>query len=157
MATTTLELSLYHLPDGSLYADARMSSDTSAAPVMLAASVLVALDIDTLHGLENSTDGYGRLLSAQLFADQRLREAWLKARAYTATGALQLRLRFADSAADLHALHWELLRDPETDAPIALHERVRLIRDLDSADLTPIYVPSRPAVKRRYVLYPHDT
>ncbi|NJO83728.1 MAG: CHAT domain-containing protein, partial [Blastochloris sp.] len=41
-------------------------------------------------------------------------------------------------AHDLHSLRWELLTDPETGVYLALDERIRFVRTLDSANLTPI-------------------
>ena len=107
---------------------------------------------EALLALSDDPAAYGAALAAQLFADQRLREAWLKARAYAASGDLQLRLRLDANAPDLHALRWETLRDPESGQPIALHERVRLVRTLDSPDLTPVVIPPRPALRALVVV-----
>jgi hypothetical protein len=93
--SATLELTVRRLHDGLLRADARLTSDSSAAGVILAD---------------------------------------LTARAYTTTG----RLRLPANASALHALRWEMLRDPETQQSIALHERMCFVRTLDSADFTPV-------------------
>jgi len=145
--TTTVELTIRRLPAASLSADARLTSTASAAATTLAANVPVILDEQALLALELDPAAYGRELSRQLFADARLRDAWLKARAYAATDTLQLRLNLDASDRALHDLRWECLRDPETDQPIALHERVRLVRALDSDDLTPVVVPPRPELR----------
>ena len=144
---TTVELTIRRLPNGSRNGDARLTSDVSAAATQLAANVPVALDAAALLAVEHDPAAYGALLAAQLFADPRLRHAWLKARAFAATGDLQLRLNLDAGDAMLHALRWETLRDPETDQPIALHERVRLVRTLDSPDLTPVVIPPRPELR----------
>ncbi|MCG8348741.1 MAG: CHAT domain-containing protein, partial [Chloroflexales bacterium] len=128
------------------------ASAASAAPVQLAADVPVDFDRTALHGASLNAVAYGRALTAQLFAFPQLREAWLKARAYAATGSLQLRLYLNARADDLHALRWETLLDPETDQPITLHERVRFVRTLDSADLTPIVIPLRPTLRTLVVV-----
>ena len=62
-------------------------------------------------------------------------------------GTLRLRLRLDATDADLHSLRWELLRDPEDDTPLALNERVRLSRYLESADFTPLALPLRPDLR----------
>lgn len=147
MPHATIELHIRRLPDGSLIVDATLTSSVSAAPVQLATGVPVTLDVAQLLALSNDPAAYGRALAEQLFTDQDLREAWLKARAYAAGGDLQLRLRLDARAGDLHAILWEILHDPQTSQPIALGERVRLVRTLDSADLTPVVIPPRPALR----------
>ena len=149
---TTVELTIRRLPNGSRSGDARLHSDVSAAATQLAANVPVALDAAALLAVEHDPAAYGALLAEQLFADPRLRHAWLKARAFAATGDLQLRLNLDAGDAMLHAIRWETLRDPEHHQPIALHERVRLVRTLDSADLTPVVVPPRPELRALVVV-----
>lgn len=150
--TTILELYIRQLPDRSLTTDVRLTSQVSAAGTMLAANAPVVLDIAGLVVVANDPATYGARLSTQLFADQPLCDAWLKARAYAAMDALQLRLHLDDRADTLHALRWETLQDPETRQPIALHERVRFVRSLDSADLTPIVIPTQPALRALMVV-----
>ncbi|NTU79106.1 MAG: CHAT domain-containing protein [Chloroflexales bacterium] len=153
MPLTTVELHIRRLPDASLAADATLTSATSAASSQLATGVPVTLDTTALLSLSGDPAAYGREMSQQLFAAPALRDAWLKARAYAAAGSdLQLRLRLDPAADDLHALRWETLRDPESDQPIALHERVRLVRFLNSADLTPVVIPPRPALRALVVV-----
>lgn len=140
----TIELIIRRNPDGRHTADARLTSDTSAAAIQLASNAPVMFDQTALNAQILDPAAYGTLLSTQLFASPRLRNAWLKARAYTAADILQLRLNLDPSDESLHALRWETLHDPETKQPIALHERVRLVRTLDSSDLTPVIIPPRP-------------
>ncbi|MBX0331333.1 CHAT domain-containing protein [Oscillochloris sp. ZM17-4] len=144
MPHTTITLHIHRLPDASLVADAELTSVASAAPAQLATNAPVVLDAEALLGCSNDPVTYGTALAAQLFAAQPLREAWLKARAYAAAGDLQLRLRLDATAPDLHALRWETLRDPENGQPIALYEHVRLVRTLDTPNLTPVAIPPRP-------------
>jgi len=87
---TTVELTIRRLPDDSLGADAWHTSATSAATATLAANIPVALDQAALNAHILDPVAYGRELSAQLFADPRLRHTWLKARAYAADDTLQL-------------------------------------------------------------------
>lgn len=95
MPHTTFELTIRRLRDGSLSADARLTSAASAATSTLASGVPVVLDELALLVASGDPAIYGTLLSDQLFADASLRDAWLKARAYAATGDLQLRLNLA--------------------------------------------------------------
>ena len=138
-------------------ADATLTSAASAAATQLATNAPVVLDPEALRALSHNPTAYGKLLSDQLFADRTLRDAWIKARAFAATGDLQLRLRLDARADDVHALRWETLCDPETDQPIALYERVRLVRALDSADLTPVTIPPRPDLRALVIVSnPYD-
>lgn len=152
MPDATCELTIRRLRDGSLTADLRLTSAASAGASMLAASVPLAIDVPALLAVASLPEHYGALLSNQLFADQRLREAWLQARAYTVTGALQLRLSLDPQAVALHDLFWETLRDPQDNQPLALHERLRLVRTIDSRDLTPVIVPPRPVLRALLVV-----
>lgn len=94
--------------------------------------------------LQHSLDhhAYGTALTEMLFADQRMRDALLSARS-RALGAgvpLRLRLRLAASDPALHAVRWELLRDPTTPhSPFLCSNAGTLFsRYLSSPDATPI-------------------
>ncbi|WP_255604545.1 AAA-like domain-containing protein [Oscillochloris sp. ZM17-4] len=101
-----------------------------------------------LQALSLDPVGYGRALAKGLFSDPQLRVAYQQIRAVAQQiGALRLRLRLDISAPELHALRWELLRDPENDEPLALSERVRLSRYLESRDFTPLNIPLRPDLR----------
>lgn len=53
----------------------------------------------------------GKRLRDKLFADRTLSEAWAAACAQTSAQPRRIRLRIDDSAAELHALPWELLQE----------------------------------------------
>ena len=149
MPDAELELSIRRRGDD-YAADARF---TSPAHDVLVADVPVVFDHAALqtHGLDPAA--YGRQLAADLFADPRLRATWQQARAVAQQhGALRLRLRLDASAPALHALRWELLSDPEDDVPLALSERVRLSRYLESADFSPLNLPLRPELRALVVV-----
>lgn len=144
MQHADLELTVRYRDDG-YRADARFTSPNH--DVLAAADAPVALDHAALQALSLDPAGYGRQLSAALFADPQLRAAWQQARAVAQQlGVLRLRLRLDAGAPALHALRWELLRDPEDDTPLALSERVLLSRYLESRDFTPLAIPLRPAL-----------
>jgi hypothetical protein len=89
-------------------------------------------------------DGYGKALAAQLFHDPRLLAFYGQAKAAVEAGDLRLRLRLLvdPSAAELHAVRWELLADPLSGAPLATSEKVVFSRFMWSRDW-------RPARRRR--------
>lgn len=141
MPTADLELSIQ--PAGDAYiATARLTPPGRQTTATLAEDVPVCLDRAALLEAALDPDEYGRRLTAMLFADQRLRDAWREARgfAHGAQSALRLRL---DPADDLHSLYWETIRDPISDTPLARNQQVLLSRYLDSPDLTPIIIPDR--------------
>jgi hypothetical protein len=91
----------------------------------------IALDPNSLSTLD--PNAYGALLTAQLFVDKRLRDAWLQSRASSRhSGVLAVRLCL-EPTDELHALRWETLCDPIDGQPLALSQRVRLARTLDSS------------------------
>ncbi|WP_129626247.1 FxSxx-COOH system tetratricopeptide repeat protein [Candidatus Oscillochloris fontis] len=144
MPLTTLTLTIRRHTDGTRWVDMDVRSDQSDAASQLASQRSFVLDTEALLAVQNDSARYGRLLAAQLFADPQVRTAWLQARAYAATGDLQLRLHLDAADPDLHAIRWETLADPQSDDPLALHQRVRLVRTLASSDLTPVRLLPRP-------------
>ncbi|MBX0330691.1 hypothetical protein K2Z83_23830, partial [Oscillochloris sp. ZM17-4] len=150
MPDAELEIAIRRQGDG-YAADARFSSP--AHDVLPAADVPLALDLAALLALSHDPEEYGRQLTAALFSDPRLRAAWQQARAVAQQlSVLRLRLRLDITAPELHALRWELLRDPENDEPLALSERVRLSRYLESRDFTPLNIPLRPDLRALVVV-----
>lgn len=110
----------------------------------------VALDEALL--LEHSLDheAYGAALTAMLFADQRVREALLAARKWAQGAGVPLRLRLRLGADDpaLHAVRWELLRDPNAADGRFLCTSAHLLfsRYLPSIDSTPVRLARADAV-----------
>jgi hypothetical protein len=109
-----------------------------------------SFDVAALRGETLDPDSYGRLLTAQVFADKELRKFWDTARAVAfQSGTLALRLRLPGA---LHVLRWETLRDPEDDTPFALNQRVTVARTLDGGDFTPLPLVPRPETLRALVI-----
>lgn len=106
---------------------------------------LVRFDLERLSELALNPAEYGRALGAMLFADPRLAAAFAECRgAAQAQGlALRVRLQIAPDAAELQALRWEALRDPASDAPLALGEQIYFVRHLSSADWQPVRLRAR--------------
>ena len=113
----------------------------------------IGLDLDGLARLAAQRDGYARLLTEAFFGDDAVSWGFTLARerAATESGPLRLRLRIGPSAPELHAVRWELLRDPENrDANLVTQERVIFSRFLDSRDYRTVEV--RPDQAMRAVL-----
>ncbi len=150
-----VDLELTIRPLGHSYvADVRMEQPGNQAVSVPATDVPVALDPTALLALSLNPTAYGRALTAQLFAAQRLRDAWRDARRVADGAALSLRLRLclAATIGDIHALRWETLRDPLTDTPLATDARLRLVRSLDSPDTRPITLGPKPALSAVFVI-----
>ena len=118
-----LEIGLHRVQSGGFQVELRFadsSSDAERAPVRASC----ALDPDALLTLELDPERYGRALSEQVFANQEVIRFLGEVKATVARGdqplRLRLRLLIDPSAADLNALRWELLCDPDTGAPYAV-------------------------------------
>ncbi|MBX0327163.1 CHAT domain-containing protein [Oscillochloris sp. ZM17-4] len=141
MASADLEISLYRQGDAQLLADAQLTHGDTRA--MRAERVPVAIDSVALLAADGDPEAYGHLLSRALFHSDALRSAWDTARGAAHGAGCELRLRLSLRADDMHALCWERLRDPQTDAPLAKSAQVLLSRYLSSGDLTPVRVGPR--------------
>ncbi|NTW01742.1 MAG: tetratricopeptide repeat protein [Oscillochloris sp.] len=155
MSMISLELSIRKA--GDIYtADIQLHQTqtilTSSSNQFFARDVPLAIDTAALLSETLSPTTYGITLSAQLFANQQLREAWIKARTHLASNSFQLRLHLAPTAAELHVLRWETLHDPEDKQPLALYEHIRLVRTLDNADITTTTLPPRPDLQALVVV-----
>jgi hypothetical protein len=83
-------------------------------------------DFPSLHALLDDPPSYGARLSEALFGDQSVLASFQQAVAVAASGQVPLRLRLSIDVDDavLHALRWELLRDPTAGGPLAMSERI---------------------------------
>jgi hypothetical protein len=149
MESADLELSLRRLDDGATAADLRLRLPDSNRDSELALGVPLSLDLDELIFLSLDAEAYGRALTAQLFHDPRLREAWITARSFAqgAGVAVRLRLRLDLAADDLHALRWETLRDPLSDQQLCRSERTIFSRYLETDDLARVRATQRPDLR----------
>lgn len=131
-----LEISFRTNGIGDYLVDLRFNDPTSAAPAELAIDVPVRIDLEALRTLVHDPDAYGQQLSTMLFADQRIREGWVRAGGYAQNGAKTLRVRLSIDIGDsaLHSICWEMLKDPQTKGFLATNERLLLSRYLSSPD-----------------------
>ncbi len=92
---------------------------------------------------------YGEQLAAQLLAGQGERGFLDQALAVAASHRTPLHLRLFISAEteELHALRWETLRLPGSDAPLAIGDLVRFSRYLNSDGWRPVIVPERDTLR----------
>ena len=134
-----LELGLHRLEAEGYQAELRFTDPASEAEVP-AEKGRAALHPGELLTLQLDPRAYGEALAAQVFADERVRGLYGRAKAAVEAGGRFLRLRVlvGPTAPDLHGLRWELLRDPETGAPLATSERVLFSRFLVSQDWRPV-------------------
>jgi Tfp pilus assembly protein PilF len=106
--------------------------------------VPVTITDTVLAALAQDLEVYGATLTAMVFPPA-LREAWREARGYADGRGEALRVRLALEGDDsLHAIRWELLRDPLDSTPLAYSEHRRLSRFLPAASYRPLQLPARP-------------
>lgn len=153
MDITDLELTLRSL-NGAYTGEMRLTTPGSQAPAVLVADAPLVLNPDVLLSLALDTAAYGRALTEQIFRLPALYDAWRHARAL-ADGAItpvRLRLCLPEVSDDLHALRWETLRDPISDAFVATDARLRLTRSIVSSDTRPLSLLPKPALRALIVV-----
>ena len=133
-----LEVSLHRRRAGSYTIEVRFTEPGSDAEARLAQDrpAYARFNFEALLKLHSQPEKYGRLLTHSLFADPAVLSAYAKARskAQEQGAVLRLRLMVGPSAAELHHLRWETMRDPENGSPLATNERVLFSRYLTSLD-----------------------
>ncbi len=128
-----LEIGLHRAHAGAYQVELRFTDPASEVEVPPERGT-AALDLARLLALMGDTDAYGKALAGGLFHDDNVRGLYIRARTATvASGAcLRLRLLVGPSAAELHALRWELLSDLESGAPLATSETTLFSRFMHS-------------------------
>ena len=140
--TSELEIGLHRLDANRYSVELRSrppDSDADMAPVRGAAT----FDLKALRTTEwDGPDAVGQALAERLFADPTILEHYRQActAAEAASAVLRVRLFVGPTAPDLHALRWELLRDPCIGKPLATRERVLFSRFLSSSDWRPVHL-----------------
>ncbi len=107
-------------------------SETEKPPARGEAS----LDPEGLRLHQLDTEAYGNALATALFDQAEILDHYREVKTAVEAGGqyLRLRLRVDASAAELQALRWELLRDPETGDALATSEKMPFSRFMDSGD-----------------------
>jgi hypothetical protein len=145
-ASADLELNIHRYDEQSYTVDFQFahSDPQNQADVRLGAGdmAFAAFDLAQLAECQNTLDmqAYGQLLTASLFADERLKVAYAQARARAAL--LRVRLAIHPSAMELHPLRWETLADPQTGLSLASDQTVFFSRYLSSLDWRPVHLRS---------------
>src|SRR5262245_37216002 len=88
-----LEIRLQSTTADAVLVDIQFCDSASAVDAILAVGVPAQFDLSVLLPQSLDPQDYGRALAAQLFADERLRNAWATARGYTRGANATLRLR----------------------------------------------------------------
>ena len=126
-------------------------SDADMAPVR----GTTTFDLEVLRTAEwEGPDTVGKLLTERLFADPAILTHYQQAcvAAETAEAVLRVRLFIGPTAPELHALKWELLRDPRTGTILATRERVVFSRYLSSHDWRPVRLRPQEALRALVVI-----
>ena len=151
-----LEISLRRYDIARYTVDLRFSQPSSDAEnqPLQSSRPLVTIDFTELRALALDPDAYGATLSASLFADPAVRAAYARARGIASGVGQPLHLRLAIDAGtpELHALRWELLRDPEDATPVSLSSQIYFSRYLASSDWRAVYSRARGALRALVVV-----
>ncbi len=134
-----LEIGLSRLAAEAFQVELRFNDPASEAEVPPERGP-AALDLEELLTLHQDPRAYGEALAAQIFADERVRGLYGRVKAAVAASErfLRLRLLVGPSVPELNGLRWELLRDPDTRAPLATSEKTLFSRFLVSQDWRPV-------------------
>jgi hypothetical protein len=153
-----LEIGLRRHPASGYEVDLRYSQPDSDADIRLTRRAgdapSIEFDRDRLRELVSDPAAYGRLLGETLLSDPELRTAFEQARAsaQSLNVSLRVRLLIDPSAAELHSLHWETLRDPRDGALLFTGENIAFSRYLSSFDWRPVRLRSQSELKALVVV-----
>lgn len=147
----TLEVSLSHDAAGEYEAELRFTSparETEIPPVRGE----IRLDFEELLDLQGDPEAYGVALTQGLFVAEELRHFYAQVRTAVDAGGLNLRLRLRTLVPAIHALRWELLREPgatndEPGIPLAASERVLFSRFMASTDWRTVRVSRKSELR----------
>src|SRR5947209_8701706 len=125
MATVNLEIGLHRWDAGRYAVELRAALPEDAGDLVPTRG-LTQFRLDDLQAQALDPAAYGRSLTADLFADPAVAGFFTQVVNVAQAGqhALRLRLFVGPSAPELHALRWETLRDPATDALLLTDQQV---------------------------------
>lgn len=133
-----LELGIHRRNGGHYGIELRFTPPQSDADIRLLAdgSAKFTFDPVQLRAIEHDAAAYGTYLSNALFADAGLQAGFAQARssAQLLNVPLRIRLFIGPTAAELHALRWETLRDPVDGSTLLTNQRLLFSRYLSSSD-----------------------
>ena len=136
-----LEIGLHRREVDSYGVDFRFSQPDSETDVRPGHGV-AQIEVQSLQKLVHGSPEYSQAITNALFADSAVLSAFTQAlaSAQTSGGALRLRLLIGPSAPELHALHWETLRHPQTGGLLCTDENILFSRYLTSLDWRPVHL-----------------
>jgi hypothetical protein len=147
------ELLIRLLPkaDGSYKVELQFSAPGADADTELDAGE-ATFDFDGLDNALGDVAVYGALLSRGLFGDEKVLSGYRQARAAAAATPLRVRLFIDSDAAELQALRWETLQDPQDGASLVTGERIFFSRYLRSPDWRPLVLRPRAQLRALVVI-----
>jgi hypothetical protein len=131
-----LELGLHRWDENAFEVDFRFSEPDSDADVRPTVSHPVTIVLSELNAVADDPKAYGKLLTEQLFSDPAIAAAFHDARVVcqTKNEPIRMRLRISPTAAELHAVRWEMLLDPLAPATSLLtNDNILFSRYINSA------------------------
>lgn len=152
--TSSVEIEIgLHRQDQTYQVDLRFDrsdSEADAAPIRGEAK----LDLEALRALSDDRTEYGKALHQSLFSDPKIRDGFEKGCAMAEALEMPVRLRlFIDrDAAELHALCWEALRDPESGELLVTRERLLFSRFISNEDWRPVRFRARDELRALVVI-----
>lgn len=146
-----LEIGLHRRTGDAYSVETRFTPPGSASEIRLGANeaVEIKIDAETLakHVAGYDWTGYGRALSAAIFAPEPLKMAFAQALARAGGSSLRLRLLFGPTAQNLHILLWETLRNPLDDTLLAANQNILFSRYLAGDGSREVHRRPRSAVR----------
>jgi len=138
-----LEIGLHGKGGTSYIVEFRYRPPDSAAESRLGDG-LATIKLDGFQKLLFDVDSYGEALTDCLFADDKVRAAYLQAR--TSADSLESQLRFRlyihPDASGLHGLRWETLRDPQDSSSLSMSENLLFSRYVCTPNCRPVRLRS---------------
>lgn len=151
MEYADLEIGLHRRMGNAYSVETRFTPPGSASEIRLGANAPVEININeeilAKHLASYDWSGYGRALSAALFAPEPLKMAFGQALARAAAGSLRLRLLCGPTAQHLHSLFWETLRNPLDDTLLAANQNILFSRYLAGDGSREVHPRPKSAVR----------
>ncbi|MGO1068804.1 CHAT domain-containing protein [Lysobacter sp. CA199] len=137
MSHSELELRIQWLDRGEYFIGGRYIDPETDRETDLIEPVRIGIDLAELQRHALDPQAYGAALTEMVFGgpDSRIHQAFTRARAYAANrDGLRIRLHVQASAPELHAVHWELMREPGKTTPLLFNTSLWFCRFLSSDD-----------------------
>lgn len=147
MSYSELELRIQWLDPGKYFVGGRYIDPEQDRETDLIDPVRIDIDLATLQGHALDGDAYGAALTDMVFGGpgNRIFDAFVQARtAAAARDGLRIRLHVQANAPELHAVRWELLREPGKATSLLSNQNVWFSRFLSTDDfrLRPLQDPN---------------